>query len=110
MKYEIVKHQQSGSEIKMPISNDGFALCPVCGEKSENKDFRAYDNTATPSYGICGCGIEYGYECNSDSTEEDWNRYRTKWLNEELDFGNSKKMIRSRKIEQLKNIGVKIKK
>ena len=106
MKFEIVLHEPSGAEIKLPISEDGFALCPVCGEKSRNKEFRAYDNTGNPSYGICGCGIEYGVECNSDSTKDDWFRYRVKWLNEELKFGNSKTMIKSQKIEQLKNIEI----
>lgn len=106
MRYEIVINEETKSEIKLPISEDGFALCPVCGDKANHKEFRAYEKGGYPSYAICSCGIEYGFECNADSTEIDWTRYRTKWINEELDFGNSKKMPKSQKLEQLKNIGI----
>jgi hypothetical protein len=109
MKHVIITNEQTKSEIKLPISEDGFALCPVCGEKAENKEFKAYDDEGNPSYGICRCGIEYGYDCNSNSTEKDWDRYRKKWLNEELDFGNSKTKPKSKKIIQLMNIGIKVK-
>ena len=94
----------------MPVSDDGFSLCPVCGDKAKNKDFRPYDQHGFPSYGICGCcGIEYGFDCEPDSTEQDWNRYREKWLKNEIDFSLSRKMSQSDKIEQLKQIEIEIK-
>jgi len=106
MTYETVIHKYSGAEIRMPISEDGYSLCPVCGEKARNKEFRPYDEEGMPSYGICSCGIEFGYECSPESTEQDWVSYREKWIQSELEFGNSRKLSKSEKLTQLKQIGI----
>lgn len=105
MKYEIITLDKTGTEIKLPISENGFQFCPVCGKKAFNKVFRAYDEQGN-SYGICACGIEYGNDCNAETTEIDWKKQREEWLNETLEFGNCKMMSKAEKLEQLKNIGV----
>lgn len=104
MKYEIVIHQESGMAIHMPVSDNGHGLCPVCGEEWKNKALRPYDEMGYPSYGICGCGIEFGFDCSPDSTHRDWEVYRKKWLDGNLEFGNGSSMSRSEKMNQLKNI------
>lgn len=108
MKYETVIYQQTNSIIRMPISDDGFSFCPVCGEKFKNKSFRPYDRQGFPSYEICGCcGIQYGFDCEPDSAERDWNRYREKWLRNEIDFSVARKMAKNEKIQQLQRIEIK---
>lgn len=108
MIFETVTHKESGSIIKMPITADGYSLCPVCGVKAQNKEFRPYDSQGFPSYGICLCGIEFGFECSADSTQEAWSAYRTKWFNEELQFGNSRTLSKQKKIEQLLTIDIRM--
>lgn len=107
MKYEIVHTENSIYEIRMPISDDGYSLCPVCGDKSKNKDFRPYDKLGYPSYGICQCcGIEFGFDCEPDSTELDWRNYRAKWLRNEIDLSMARKMSKADKLTQLRQIEV----
>ena len=109
MRYEKIIFENTNSEIFLPISDDGYSFCPVCGEKSKNKEFRPYDKLGFPSYEICGCcGIEYGFDCESDSTENDWKSYRAKWLRNEIDSNLARKMSKTDKIKQLKQIKIEI--
>lgn len=109
MKYHRVIHELTSSERKMPISDDGYSLCPVCGDKAKNREFRPYDEMGYPSYGICGCcGIEYGFDCTVVSVALDWEMYRDKWLKSEIDFRIARKMSKTDKAEQLKQIGIEV--
>lgn len=109
LKIETIKIESTNKEIQLPISDDGYSLCPACGNKSRNKDFRPYDNLGYPSYDICSCcGIEYGFDCEPDSTENDWKNYRERWIRNEISFSIARKMSKDDKIQQLKEIGIEI--
>lgn len=104
MKNESIK-TPDGTEFTLILSDDGFCHCPVCGEKSKNKEWRPYGKDGNPSYDICSCGYEYGVD-DGDSMPclKCWEEYREKWLNGEIDNFNSKKISKLDKLKQLKNI------
>jgi len=77
-----------------------YVWCVV--KKQKIKNSRPYVEIGCPSYGICNCGIEYGYDCNADTTENNWNVYREKCLNDAFDFENSQQMSKSQKNEIIK--------
>jgi hypothetical protein len=96
----------NGEKIVLTISADGYCYCPVCGEKSKNMDWRPYDSEGHPSYDICSCGFEYGFDDGSEPPyEESWRAYRQKWLADEIKPIFGRRLNRSEKLEQLKNLG-----
>jgi hypothetical protein len=98
----------NGATVLLTISPDGYCYCPVCGEKAREKDWRPYDNEGTPSYDICSCGFEYGYDDTGEPPyDESWKRYRERWLNDEISTAIGKTLSKTQKIEQLKNLGIK---
>ncbi len=104
MKKEIIK-AHNGTDFTLILSDDGFCYCPVCGELSRNKEWRPYDNEGYPSYDICSCGFEYGFDDGGELPyEKSWQLYREKWLNGEIDNFNSKRLSKPDKLKQLKNI------
>ena len=110
MTKEIICNEDGKFNITLTLSKDGFCFCPVCGEKSKNKEWRPYDTLGYPTHDICKCGFEYGYDCGPDGPhEKSWENYRKEWFAGQLKFGNSKTLDKSKKLEQLKNIGVDIK-
>jgi hypothetical protein len=107
MKTETIKYLYSDYQFEITIDEKGCCFCPVCGIKTGNKDWRPYNEDGTPTYDICECGFEYGFDDSGvPPYEESWDRYRKSWLNEELDFGDSKTKSLDKKIEQLKNIEI----
>lgn len=97
----------NGATIILTISADGYCFCPVCGAKSKDKDWRPYDSQGHPSYDICSCGFEYGFDDpETDSHEASWERYRQKWLNGETSPSFDKHLNKTKKLEQLKNLGI----
>ena len=98
---------KSGDQIILTISNDGYCFCPVCGHKAQNKEWRPYANDGFPSYDICQCGFEYGFDDGGEAPyEKSWDSYRLKWLNKDPDYSPSKNMTKDEKLKQLKNIGL----
>ena len=97
----------NGKKIVLTISSDGYCFCPVCGEKSKDVDWRPYDHEGHPSYDICLCGFEYGFDDGGEPPhEKSWARYREKWLNDEVSQAFGRRLSKQEKLEQLKNIEV----
>ena len=99
----------NGEKIVLTISLEGYCFCPVCGEKSKDKDWRPYDNEGYPSYDICscGCGFEYGFDDGGEPPhDKSWARYRQRWLDDEVEPAFGGRMTRDEKLKQLKNIGI----
>ena len=92
---------ENGEKIVLTISLDGYCFCPVCGEKSKEKHWRPYDNEGHPSYDICLCGFDDGGQPPFDKS---WDRYRQKWLDDEIDKTFGRRLTKSEKLEQPKNL------
>jgi hypothetical protein len=109
MKIEIIKSEYQDYQFKLILDNNGFCFCPICGIKSEDPEWRPYNDDGTPTYDICECGFEYGFDDNGiPPYEKSWKIFREKWIKEELDFGDSKRKNFKEKKVQLKNIGIDI--
>jgi hypothetical protein len=94
-----------GEKILLTISDDGYCFCPVCGEKSKDKDWRPYNEEGYPSYDICSCGFEYGFDdAGQPPYDKSWERYRSKWLAGEVKPTFGKQLSVAEKLEQLKNL------
>ncbi|UKN01978.1 hypothetical protein K6119_00420 [Paracrocinitomix mangrovi] len=97
----------NGFQFELIFDKHGYCLCPVCGEKAKNKDWRPYDENGYPSYDICACGFEFGYDDGGEPPfDKSWELYREEWYKGELDFGNSKslpKKIKDQQLDQLLN-------
>jgi hypothetical protein len=107
LKKEIL-HTWNGENVELTLSSDGFCYCPVCGKKSLDKDWRPYDKDGHPSYDICSCGFEYGFDDRGEPPYgNSWKNYREKWLMGEVDLICAKKMSKIEKLEQLKNLKLK---
>jgi hypothetical protein len=96
----------NGEKIVLTISADGYCYCPVCGEKSKDKQWRPYDSEGYPTYNICSCGFEYGFEEGEPPYEKSWENYRQRWLEDEATPPFGKRLSKAEKIEQLKNLGL----
>ncbi|KAA1240785.1 hypothetical protein [Aquimarina sp. RZ0] len=106
MRKEII-NTWNGEKVELNISSDGYCFCPVCGIKSEDKKWRPYDENGHPSYDICSCGFEYGFDEGGEPPyEKSWSNYREKWLNNEIEQHFGKKMTKLEKLVQLKNIEI----
>lgn len=103
---EIIK-TWNGEKIVLIISNDGYCYCPVCGEKSKDKDWRPYDKDGYPSYDICSCGFEYGFDDGGEAPhDKSWENYRQRWLEDEVTPTFGRQLSRTEKEEQLRNLGL----
>ena len=97
----------NGEKIVLTISDDGFCFCPVCGEKARHQDWRPYDLEGHPSYDLCSCGFEYGFDDSGvPPYGKSWERYRQRWLNGEVNHHFANRLSKSQKMEQLKNLGI----
>ena len=104
-------HTWNKEKITLIISEDGYCYCPICGcvEKAASKDWRPYDNEGSPSYDICSCGFEYGFDDSGvPPYDKSWERYREQWLLGQIENERPPKLTLSQKKEQLKNIGFEI--
>lgn len=69
-------------ELLVLLQNDkGIFLCPVCG--SPELDEPPYSADGEPSFNICSCGFEFGFDdsplASSDAVSgmvNNWDRYR----------------------------------
>lgn len=85
MKKEII-NCWNGDIIELVISSKGNCFCPVCGVESIDKDWRPYDETGHPSYDVCSCGFEYGFDDSGvPPYEVSWENYRKKWISNEVE-------------------------
>lgn len=106
MKKELIT-TPSGKTITLIISAEGYCHCPVCGELAKNKGWRPYDELGHPSYDICSCGFEFGFDdAGEPPYHGSWENYREKWLNSDVGVYSRKNMSRAEKLIQLKNIQV----
>lgn len=95
----------NGEKVVLTISEDGYCFCPVCGEKSKEKAWRPYDADGYPSYDICYCGFEYGFDDSGEPPyDKSWASYREKWLEGKTKPIFGKGLSPAEKIEQLKNL------
>jgi hypothetical protein len=99
----------NGERIVLTISADGYCYCPVCGEQSKDKEWRPYNINGSPSYDICSCGFEYGFDDGGEPPhEESWENFRQKWLADEVRPTFGRRLSKTEKLEQLKNLGPNI--
>jgi len=106
VKKEIIQ-TWNNEQVILIISDDDYCYCPVCGVKSKNKEWRPYDDRGQPSYDICSCGFQYGYNDSDEPPYEiSWSIYRKKWMNDQINETVGEKLTPAEKRKQLKNIGV----
>jgi hypothetical protein len=106
MKMETIK-AWNGQELTLIISADGYCFCPVCGEKAKAKGWRPYDNDGRPSYDICSCGFEYGFDDGGEPPyNKSWETYRERWLMNEDRPTIGRRLSKSEELEQLKNFKI----
>jgi hypothetical protein len=97
----------NGERIVLTISSDGYCFCPVCGERSKDVEWRPYDNEGYPSYDICSCGFEYGFDDpGTPPYDKSWESYRQRWLDGEVQPPFGRRLSKDEKLEQLKNLGL----
>ena len=105
MHKEII-HTHSGEEIYLTISPEGYCFCPVCGVMIEDADWRPYYQNGLPSYDICSCGFQFGYDDGSAPSKKSWAGYRERWLQGKVKNEKPPILSLSQKKQQLKNIGL----
>ena len=96
----------SGEAFTVYQNDEGRFLCPVCGSPEFSEP--PYSATGAPSYEMCGCGFEFGYDDSPGATSAavegiaaNWKRYR-----EDLIAGAAKDPDYLRELEaNLANIG-----
>ena len=112
MRFKVTKeiiYARNKEKIILTINEDGYCCCPVCGEKATSKDWRPYDNEGCPSYDICSCGFEYGFDDSGVPTyDKSWERYREQWLLGQIENERPPKLTLLQKKAQLKNIGIEL--
>lgn len=97
----------NGEKIVLTISPDGYCYCPVCGEKSKDKEWRPYDIKGHPTYDICSCGFEYGFDDGGEPPhEKSWETYRQRWLAEEVNPTFARRLTKIEKLKQLEHLGL----
>lgn len=108
MKKEII-HSWNKEQILLTISDDGYCFCPICGIKANNKEWRPYNEEGYPSYDICSCGFEYGYDDSGEPPyDKCWEIYRGKWLIGQIEHERPPILTLSQKKKQLKNLGINL--
>ena len=100
---------RSGESITLFQADGGFWCCPVCGSPEFNEP--PYLDNGAPSYEMCSCGFEFGFDddpgASKDSVDgvvNNWERWRSKIIQvtEISSIGNDQ--LRA----NLRNIGVEI--
>jgi len=76
---------EEGEHFILYESDDGVHVCPVCG--SIELASAAYDSEGRPSFQMCSCGFEYGFDDSSfasneaiEGIENNWDRWREKLI------------------------------
>lgn len=84
-------------------------VCPVCGEAGLKEP--PYDDAGSPSFEMCTCGFEFGFDDSPLASkeavkgiEENWKRWRAKVIKESAtDSAKLKKLE-----ENLSNINIRL--
>ncbi len=100
---------ESGESFSLFQKEDGFHVCPVCG--SDELESPAYSTDGLPSFQMCSCGFEYGFDDTfsaspqaAEGIEENWKRWRLKVIK-----GSSYLKSTLDKCEKnLRNIGIEL--
>ena len=100
---------QYGEHFIIRENDEGFYLCPVCG--SAEFDEPPYDENGSPSFQMCSCGFEYGFDDSNMASEEaleeiipNWDRWRLKVI----DRNKHTKQDLERLENNLKQIGYRL--
>ena len=90
-------------------NDEGKYLCPVCGS-AEFKE-PPYDENGNPSFQMCSCGFEYGFDdshlASNEALEEvvaNWDRWRLKVIDKNKHTKQSLEHLE----HNLKQIGYKL--
>lgn len=74
---------QVGEHFTLIQNDEGVYLCPVCG--SAEFDEPPYDENGGPSFQMCSCNFEFGFDDSnltskeaSDGITPNWDRWRLK--------------------------------
>jgi len=98
------------SEHFIILENDeGVYLCPVCGSAEFNEP--PYDENGSPSFQMCSCGFEFGFDDSNLASKEaleeivpNWDRWRLKVV----DRNKHTKQDLERLEHNLKQIGYRL--
>jgi hypothetical protein len=78
-------HHPSGEVFTLHQAESGLYLCPVCGRESFVEP--PYSGDGWPSFEICDCGFEFGFDdspCASreaiEGIEANWTRWRRRLI------------------------------
>ncbi|MGH1429092.1 MAG: hypothetical protein ACRBEE_14220 [Arenicella sp.] len=72
-----------GEHFVLYENNEGVHICPACGSAELNSP--AYDSNGEPSFQMCSCGFEFGFDDEPsaspqaiESIVKSWERWRAK--------------------------------
>ncbi|MBC2600634.1 hypothetical protein [Puniceicoccus vermicola] len=84
-------------------------VCPVCGEAGLKE--RPYDDDGSPSFEMCTCGFEFGFDDSPlaskeavNGIKENWKRWRVKVIEEAATNRESLKQLEA----NLRNINIRL--
>ncbi len=97
-----------GEQFSLFENKEGIHICPVCG--SAELASPAYDSEGRPSFQMCSCGFEYGYDdapsaysgAVEGGIEKNWDRWRSKIIKR----SSYLKSTLSKCEKNLENIGI----
>ena len=76
---------QLGEHLVIKRNNDGVYLCPICGSAEFNEP--PYEEDGSPSFQMCSCGFEFGFDDSHLACAEaaegvtlNWDRWRLKTI------------------------------
>jgi len=85
---------ESGEHFIIFQNDADVYLCPVCGSAEFNVP--PYDSNGIPSFQMCSCGFEFGFDDSSLASPEalegivsNWNRWRLKVIEKNKNNKNS---------------------
>ncbi len=96
-----------GEHFTLNENESGEHICPVCG--SAELESPAYDSEGLPSFQMCSCGFEYGYDDTPlassnavEGIENNWDMWRIKVIKK----ASYSKSTLTKCETNLKNIGI----
>lgn len=80
-----IRCEASGEAFTIYQSEDGSYCCPVCGALEFS--IPPYDSEGRPSFEMCHCGFEFGYDDSPLASKDavvgiqaNWSRWRRGWV------------------------------
>jgi hypothetical protein len=78
-------HHPSGEVFVLHQAESGLYLCPVCGRESFAQP--PYSDDGSPSFEMCECGFEFGFDDSPSASDEEvdgieanWTRWRRRLI------------------------------